>query len=157
MLSRCAVVLLFALPATGQESVQAFVEAINESVRHQDRQAFAKLFTPDGDLWIGGRSVERDRYFSPRGIWTETTAPILIVRHIRMLTGEIALVDATRKQYGAMILSNAPVLLVLTRVDGVWRIATMRVLDHGYPIIQPAASGTPPRSRSPLQSGARTA
>ena len=152
---RVIFLLSFIAPALGQQTVKSVIDAINEAVWRGGEQAFAKLFTADGDLWIGNRQAAFGEYFD-HGIWTETTAPMLVFRRARMLTPEIALVDAMRKQYGAMVMSSVPVLLVMRRTDGAWRVVTMHVLEDRGPIIRPAAliiqpvaSGTPLHARFP--------
>ena len=47
---------------------------------------------------------------------------------IRLVTPEVAFVDATASQFGSMILKRSnPAMFVLKREGGVWRISVMRI------------------------------
>lgn len=60
---------------------------------------------------------------------SEVTVPHVVIRSIRFVTPDVALVDAANTQYGSMILqTRIPVLLVLRREGIDWRIVSLRVL-----------------------------
>ena len=62
-----------------------------------------------------------------RAIWRETTPPVMGDLNVRIVPTNVALVDATESRIGSVSLKQeSPVLLVLLRVAGQWRIATIR-------------------------------
>jgi len=51
-----------------------------------------------------------------------------VIQSIRLLTPDVALVDALNERGGAGALRHSPVLLVLRKDGAVWRIASLRVM-----------------------------
>ena len=50
---------------------------------------------------------------------------------IRLVTPDVAFVDATASQFGSVILKrSSPAMFVLKREGGVWRISVMRVSEY---------------------------
>jgi len=61
--------------------------------------------------------------------WSETTAPRIVSQRIRFITPDVALVDAANTQYGSVVMvRRVPVVLVMKREAGEWRIAAVRVM-----------------------------
>jgi hypothetical protein len=68
-------------------------------------------------------------------VWTETTAPHMVVGSIRFITPEV-LADASNIRYGSIILvQRIPVLFVMKKEGADWRIASLRVLIQLSPIL----------------------
>jgi len=52
---------------------------------------------------------------------------------IRLVTPDVAFVDATASQFGSVILKrSSPAMFVLKREGGAWRISVMRIGRRGY-------------------------
>jgi ketosteroid isomerase-like protein len=52
---------------------------------------------------------------------------------IRLVTPDVAFVDATATQFGSLIVKRTtPAVFVLKREAGAWRIAVMRIAARGY-------------------------
>jgi hypothetical protein len=61
--------------------------------------------------------------------WSEVTAPKLSVTSVRFLSPDVASVDAVSTQFGTTIGAvRAPVLLIMLKEKGAWRIADIRLL-----------------------------
>jgi uncharacterized protein (TIGR02246 family) len=139
------ILLLCTAPAFAQNSVEAVIAAVNEAAASGDAQAFATLFAADGDLWRGGKRVASGREaiahsFKPRGVWTEQSPPKIKNESVRIVTPDVALVDAIQVRYGAMNMGQTvPVLMLLRRMDDAWKIVTMRVMGSDGVIIRPAS------------------
>jgi hypothetical protein len=151
MKSVLSIAILFLAPcAVADEAADRMaIESVVSALNDRSRPA-ADLFTSDaGGTGELARLAELDRTlvrFS--GPMSETTPPRLVVRSIRFLTPQVALVDAANIQYGSLILvRSVPVMLVMKK-DGDWRIAALRVLMNPVfnPIWQPhyLLYGTPP-------------
>jgi hypothetical protein len=115
-----------------QTAIQRVIDALN-IYKSSGNQRALDLFTNDA----GGefaRLLELDRWLAPTNApWTEVTKPVLTVRSTRFITTVVALVDAANTQYGSIIVKREiPLLLVMKKEAGVWRIAALRIgLDVG--------------------------
>jgi uncharacterized protein (TIGR02246 family) len=125
-------------PALDAETlrIQSLVAQINTARQRSDGKAFAKLFTADGDLRnaagfvaTGNRALEKS--FQDRAVWSETTPPVLADLRVRLVSPNVALVDATETRIGSVALKQkTAALLVVRRISGVWRVASYRVLAN---------------------------
>ena len=61
------------------------------------------------------------------GPWSEVTAPRIVSESIRFVTPDVALVDAVIAQYGSLLVSREPVLLLMKKQATEWRIASVRL------------------------------
>src|SRR5260370_459153 len=117
-------------PAAG--SLNQLIGAFNEALSRNDTAAFSNLFLADADLWFGGEPAGKgyraiQSAVSDRGIWSEVTPGRLDDASLRLISPDVALIDAKYVQYGSMIGKRAaPVLLVVKREAGEWRIVSMR-------------------------------
>lgn len=138
MKSLLTTAILFLMPcALADETADRIaIESVVGALSDHSRPA-VELFTSDaggtGELL---RLADLDRTLvRSSGPMSETTPPRLVVRSIRFLTPQVALVDAANTQYGSLILvRKVPVLLVMKK-DGDWRIAALRVLVN--PVFDP--------------------
>ena len=108
----CLIVLAAtAYSADDSEAVRKAIAAFN----HPSERA--AVLAPDADL------SPLDHLTSP-----EVSQVYFEAKSIRLITPDVAFVDATGSQYGTLILKRAtPAIFVLKREAGVWRIAVMRI------------------------------
>ena len=60
---------------------------------------------------------------------SEVTAPVVVIRSVRFVTLDVALIDAANTQYGSLVLqTRIPVLLVMRKEAQNWKIVSLRVL-----------------------------
>ena len=115
------------------KGANALIEAINNALSKHDAGAFSGLVSPDADLWIGCDRIGRGDHtiydrLQDHEIWSEVTPPSLEIESSRMISSEVALVDARQVQYGSVIVKRTlHTTLVLRYEDAKWRIAAMRV------------------------------
>ena len=138
----CVLALACCAPAWAGESADlAAIQALIDELNTTPATAQARLFTAGanaaGEL---KRLSEMDRRLS-NGPWSEVTAPKIRCRSVRFITPDVALVDAENTQYGSVILvRRIPVLLVVRKEHGNWRIAALRIFAG-----QPGCRGSAPR------------
>jgi hypothetical protein len=135
-----ATIVLSASPALAQEPLHAgeadspnsLIGAVNEALRTNDAISFSNLFIPDADIWFAGEQIGKgpgaiQGAVKNRGVWSEVTTAHLDNAAVRLISPDIALIDANYVQYGSTILKHTvPVLLVAKRENAVWRIVSMR-------------------------------
>lgn len=106
------------------------VAALNTYEAGGAHQRIAALFTEDADnqlhrLWDLYRCLGQ----SGDTPWSEMTRPRIVIQSVRLITPDVALVDAASTQYGSVIfVRRVPLLLVIRREAKSWRIASLRVL-----------------------------
>jgi hypothetical protein len=102
-----------------------------------DRQAIEQLIaalnshnTPPSDLFTtDAPDSERIIWLDHEDPMSEVTPPRLVIRSVRFITPEVALVDCTNTQYGSIFMARSiPVLLVIKKDGAQWKIASLRVL-----------------------------
>jgi hypothetical protein len=103
-----AVTIPVAAPESGQPTIHVSVGEISMCVSHD----------PMGEL---GPCGGMDRSGS-------APASRFIIQSLRLITPEVALVDAVHNREFAGLSRRSPVLLVLRREGGVWKIASLRVM-----------------------------
>ncbi len=60
---------------------------------------------------------------------SEVSTPHVVVRTIKFVTADVALVDAAKDQYGSVVPRlQIPVLFVMRRQGADWRIVSLRIL-----------------------------
>jgi len=115
---------------TDRNAIQNIVEALNTDGRSVDgKEQLPTLFTADADNELARLSDLDKQLTSHNTPWSEVTKPRIVVRSIRFITADVALVDAVNTQYGSTILvRRIPVLVVMRREATGWRIASFRVM-----------------------------
>jgi hypothetical protein len=116
-----ALYCLFTLAALGWADDPADSRAIRKviaSFNHASERA--SVLAHDTDVppldRYGGQEVSQV-YFEPTAI--------------RLVTPDVAFVDATASQFGSVILKRScPAMFVLKREGGVWRISVMRISEY---------------------------
>ena len=120
-----------------QKDIRRVIKLLNEGYSRSDVRAISRLFTTNADLRtasgviaVGIAAIEKA--LEKRAVWSEVTPPRIEDESIRFIASDVALVDAVQSQYGSTILKRmAPVILVMKRDGGEWRIASFRNLgDH---------------------------
>ena len=59
-------------------------------------------------------------------VWTEMSRPILVTRSVQFLSSKIVRVEASRVQYGSVLNSRVPVVLLFERKRGGWKLTSER-------------------------------
>lgn len=136
----CFANLLFAGWALAQSADRAAIESLIAALNDHTATA-ASLCTTDAasDSAELARLESLDRMLSvSEEPLSEVSAPKIAIRSVRFITPEVAVVDAANKQYGSVILSKSvPLLLIMKKEAGNWRIAAFRGLTES-PAIPPA-------------------
>ena len=76
------------------------------------------------------------------GVWTEMSRPILVTRSVQFLSPKVARVEAARVQYGSVMTHSVPVVILLERKRGAWKITSLR---EGADSMQPPIAIQPVR------------
>ena len=145
---------LLAGPALAQApaSIDAFIADLNRALQTTGSARLASLVAPDADYRIGecllavGPAALAEALRDPP--FSERSAPQITRVFVHLLGPDTALVDARQVRYGSQILrQSVPVLLILQRASGVWRIHSWRIpvttsfpnLRNGLPIMPNSA------------------
>jgi hypothetical protein len=74
------------------------------------------------------------------GIWTEVTKPKFTRPTVQFVTPDVALADLENVQYGSIVPAiRAPIVVILKREAGDWKIASLRVTAACFPMrVSPA-------------------
>jgi hypothetical protein len=116
-----------------QTGIATLISAMNDALRKSDTDALAAVFEATSDFRItGSRAVTGARPISVRLLarrpWSEVTPPKIENMAIRMITPNVAVVDAAWVQYGSAVTRRAlPVLLVVKKEGEHWRVASLRL------------------------------
>src|SRR5664280_2114150 len=117
----CGIFLIVAASASAAEPDAS--EAIRKAIASfNDAHERATVLARDADLSpldrFAGQEVSQ--------VYFEATA-------IRLVTPDVAFVDATASQFGSLIVKRTtPAVFVLKREAGAWRIAVMRIAAPRY-------------------------
>jgi hypothetical protein len=102
---RCAVWLLLAAP---------WAWAADQA---KDRAAIDKLVASLNDARARPDAAE---------VWSEMSRPIMVTRSVQFISSKVARVDAVRVQYGSVMTRSMPVVILLERQRGGWKITSLR-------------------------------
>ncbi|MCW5981806.1 MAG: hypothetical protein KIT09_27215 [Bryobacteraceae bacterium] len=121
-------------PNLEAKRIASVLAAMNSALSAPEVKDFAALFVSDGDLRIAGEVVAGPKAIadrlSSRPAWDEVTPPRIEKKSIRLVTPDVAIVDASWVQYGSMIVKREwPVLLLLKKDGARWRVSSLRVGD----------------------------
>jgi len=124
-----------------RQGIEHLVAALSDS--HTSIEQKAGLFTKDarGEF---DRLLALENGNEARRPWSEVTEPYFVIRSVRFLTPEVALVDVDYRQIGSLgPMLRVPVLLVLRKEPEGWRIAAFRpyVADRPFQFVRPHAAG----------------
>jgi hypothetical protein len=116
-----AALLLAGLARADGVSDRADIENLVRSLNQAQSEAAARrLFAPGA---LG--EFERLGISQP---WSEISRPYFQVQAVRFVSPDVALVDASRSQYGSLVLRRQAVLFVMKKEGNVWRIVSIRTL-----------------------------
>ncbi len=124
-----------------RQGIEHLVAALNDP--HVSIEQKTGLFTKDarGEF---DRLAALEHGNQARRPWSEVTEPYLVIRSVRFLTPEVALADVDYRQIGSLgPMLRVPVLLVLCKESGGWRIAAFRpyVANRPFQFVRPHAAG----------------
>jgi len=112
--------IILAYPALADDANErAAIVGIIASLNSQ-ADSLSDLLAPD--------NIDIDPVFGTEEHWSEVTHPQLTVRSTRILSPNIAIVEADNIQYGSLIVRRSqPMLLLFRKYGRQWRIACMLV------------------------------
>jgi hypothetical protein len=112
--------VILAYPALADDANErAAIVGIIASLNSQ-ADSLSDLLAPD--------NIDIDPVFGTEEHWSEVTHPQLTVRSTRILSPNIAIVEADNIQYGSLIVRRSqPMLLLFRKYGRQWRIACMLV------------------------------
>ena|SRR5579864_4720471 len=103
-----------------------WVFAANEAA---DRAAIDKLIASLNDAKTRPDAGE---------VWTEMSRPIIVARSVQFVSNKVARVEASRVQYGSVMTRSVPMVILLERKRGEWKIISLREgTEPTPPAIQP--------------------
>ena len=128
--------------ADNSDGIRSVLRGFNEAVRKREPQSFRTVFTSQADYRDATRSLKGPdalaSLFTHQQVWSERTPPMLQEEAIRFIGGSAAFVDAQLVQYGSMIVkSSVPVVLLVEKEAGAWKISSWRMLACGIPLSPP--------------------
>jgi hypothetical protein len=114
--------------ATDRSEIERVVRTVLASGK-SDEKAVGTFFMPDADnelrkvAELYGRLGE-----AAQAPWSELSGPYVVIQSVRFVTSDIALVDATKGQIGAVALDRRiPILFIMKRDGPNWLIFSLRV------------------------------
>ena len=122
----CFASLAFPDDVSDRPVIDSLIDALNGP-----STAIPALFEAEntGEL---SRLTDLDRMFQSEynEPLSELTRPRIVARSIRLITHDVALVDAAKTQYGSVFFfRSVPVLFVLKKEATNWKISAVRILD----------------------------
>ena len=133
--------------AEGTKATEAAIADVLEARRMAwnagDLESYRKLLTGDADVVsaTGRKSAGRDALIAlsaeqkRQPSYQDATITATEIHAIRLVTPDVALVDATYRMIGVRIPADSaarpvagPILFVVVKQDGAWRIASIRAL-----------------------------
>lgn len=124
---------VFADDAADRAGIERTLSAFNDGMAKGRPEPVLALFTPDavGDVdWFIASTL-------PPAVWSEATSPRFAIQRLRLLSADIAMVDAESSTLGTFGKTSTPYLFIMVRKGEVWQIASMRLVT------------SPPRPRAP--------
>lgn len=122
-------------------SIDSTIAALNKA---QSENEWRDLFTADGIREFDRLpALAREPWSEDPRPWPEVSRPGFIVRTVRFVSPETALVDAVSSQFGStIVVRRTPILFVMQKEEGVWKIASVRLVAQ--PLNPPLTGvGTP--------------
>lgn len=104
-------------------------EATDREAIEQQVSAFNSHGKPPLDLFTAD-APDSERTALSNEPMSEVTSAKIVIRSIRFVTSEVAMVDCTNTQFGSAIpVQTTPVLLVMKKEGAQWKIASLRVFS----------------------------
>ncbi len=102
-------------------------EATDREAIEQQVSAFNNHSKPPSDLFTADMP-DSERTALLTEPMSEVSSVKIVIRSVRFITPEVAMVDCTNTQYGsAIVVQTIPVLLVVKKDGSQWKIAYLRV------------------------------
>jgi hypothetical protein len=132
VLLTCFAAALWAGEIEDRAAIEKVIAALNQPAQR------ARLFTNDADCPVDfDRLIDLHKKYDPGLMigmdetWTLLTVPRVVLRNIRFITMEVAMVDGASTIRGAVTLARSvPLLFVMKKEGGEWRISAVRVLTR---------------------------
>jgi len=71
-------------------------------------------------------------------VWTEMSRPMIVTRSVQFVSPKVARVEASRVQYGSVMSRSVPVVILVEKKRGAWKITSLREgAEPTLPTIQP--------------------
>lgn len=113
-------------PDESAAAIRSVIKEFNKD-RAMGRDSAANHLMRNADFWNGTGDVRP--LAVQREVMTEMTAPQIRHETVRLLSPDVAVVDAYEIQYGSLpTIRRQPVTLLMQREGGEWKIASLRVL-----------------------------
>jgi len=123
----CLALAMAAVAWADEASDRAAIQ--NAIKQFNDPQARASVLAPEADIPdLSGRP------------WDERSRIYFTFKDVRFVTHDVALADATASQYGSMMYRNQPAVFILKRIEGEWKIDSLRLLSTPGAQIVPVES-----------------
>jgi hypothetical protein len=104
-------------------------EAIDREAIEQQVSAFNNHTKPPSDLFTA-EIPDSERTALLAEPMSEVSSVKIVIRSVRFITPEVAMVDCTNTRYGsAIVVQTMPVLLVVKKDGTQWKIASLRVFS----------------------------
>ncbi|MGO9257493.1 MAG: hypothetical protein ACLQU1_14450 [Bryobacteraceae bacterium] len=116
--------VLWADEAADRRAIESVIAQLNHAEERPD------LFAAGTDVPAELRRLERANCntVDSSGIWTEVTRPKFTHPTVQFITPDVALADLENVQYGSIVPAiRAPIVVILKREAGQWKIAALRV------------------------------
>jgi hypothetical protein len=136
---KCAVWLLLAAPwvlaadeAADRAAIDKLISAFKDA-RSQANGRVGDLLASDVDRTEFNRelaTLNAGMVDPSKGVWTEVGPAAIVVRSVRFLTPDVALVDGASVQIGSVMTQRVPFLLIARRENTAWKIAVLRTVTN---------------------------
>jgi hypothetical protein len=114
--------VLWADQAADRRAIEGVIERLN------DRDQRPSLFVEGADARAELRRLDRAGCLAEPRIWSEVPAPRFTRPTVQFIAPDVALADVEYMEYLRMAFVRTPIVVVLKREAGEWRIATLRVV-----------------------------
>jgi hypothetical protein len=126
---------LWADEAADRIAISKVMTALSEAQRSGNTKVLAALFATDSPKSELDRLSEMDGGMleASKRPWSELTLPHILIKSIRFATPDVAFVDASNRQHGPVLERSIPVLFLMKRQMGAWKIVSLRVvIEHPH-------------------------
>src|SRR5262249_51384951 len=94
----------------------------------------AAVFTADAESDLATlRTIQQSMRAAVRQPWSEVAPPAFVLMDVRFVSPDVAVGNAAEVQLGATIPRKIPMLFVVRKESGGWKIAVLRLLQFATP------------------------
>ena len=125
LLAAAIICAAFAYPQGARDriAVEDLIHSLNSA------QSVSALFTADAESDFGRLQVIQREMRSAVNETSGVAPPAFVMTDVRFLGSDVAMINAAEVQLGGGSPRKIPVLFVLRRDTGGWKIAALRLLD----------------------------